>query len=114
NPPTPLEKALPFFSQIDQLLCMTINPGFGGQKFMPKVVEKIRTAVRLRQERGFSFDVEVDGGINAETAAACAEAGANIFAAGTSLFHAKDAVAAIREMRERATAASRLSAGQGR
>lgn len=110
NPPTPLEKALPYFGQIDQLLCMTVNPGFGGQKFIPEVLEKVRTAARLRAERGFAFQIEVDGGIDANTAGLCAQAGAEIFAAGTSLVRAPDAAQAIETMRSQA-AASRLSAG---
>ncbi|MEY5013049.1 MAG: ribulose-phosphate 3-epimerase, partial [Verrucomicrobiota bacterium] len=100
NPSTPIEKALPFFDQIDLLLCMTVVPGFGGQAFMSEVLEKISAAAKLRAQEGHSFHIEVDGGIDATTSAACASAGANVMVAGSSTFRAADMAVAIRAIRE--------------
>lgn len=97
NPPTPVEKVFPFLDQIDQLLVMTVNPGFGGQAFIPECVDKIQT---IRQ-RAPKLDISVDGGINPATARQCVEAGANVLVAGNSLFRHKtlDLPAAIKELR---------------
>ena len=100
NPATPIEKATPFFEQIDLLLCMTVVPGFGGQAFMSEVLEKISAAAMLRKQGGHTFHIEVDGGIDAVTAAACAAAGANVMVAGSSTFRAPDMAAAIRAIRD--------------
>ena len=100
NPATPIEKVAPFFDQIDLLLCMTVVPGFGGQAFMSEVLEKISAATKLRAQLGHAFHIEVDGGIDAITAAACAAAGANVMVAGSSTFCAPDMKAAIRAIRE--------------
>lgn len=100
NPDTPIERATPFFDQIDLLLCMTVAPGFGGQAFMTEVLEKISMAAELRASEGHSFHIEVDGGIDAVTAAACAAAGANVMVAGSSTFRAPNMAAAIRAIRE--------------
>ncbi|HVJ46630.1 MAG TPA: ribulose-phosphate 3-epimerase [Luteolibacter sp.] len=99
NPATPIEKAEPFLDQIDLLLCMTVVPGFGGQAFMPEILPKIEAAARLRRERGLNFHIEVDGGIDTKTAAPCAEAGANVFVAGSSTFKAPDMAQAISAIR---------------
>jgi len=99
NPATPLDAALPFLGDIDLLLCMTVVPGFGGQAFMPEVLDKIRAAARLRTERGLAFHIEVDGGIDADTAACCAAAGANVMVAGSSTFRAADMAQAITRIR---------------
>jgi ribulose-phosphate 3-epimerase len=100
NPGTPIERAVPFFDQIDLLLCMTVVPGFGGQAFMSDILEKISAAASLRDQGGHAFHIEVDGGIDAVTAAACAAAGANVMVAGSSTFRAADMAAAIRAIRE--------------
>ena len=100
NPATPIERAVPFFDQIDLLLCMTVVPGFGGQAFMSEVLKKISMAAELRASKGYSFHIEVDGGIDAVTAAACAAAGANVMVAGSSTFRAPNMAAAIRAIRE--------------
>jgi ribulose-phosphate 3-epimerase len=100
NPATPIEKAIPFFHQIDLLLCMTVVPGFGGQAFMSEVLEKISAAADLRACGGYAFHIEVDGGIDAVTAAACTKAGANVMVAGSSTFRAPDMAMAIRAIRE--------------
>lgn len=99
NPATPLSAAEPFLNQIDLLLCMTVVPGFGGQAFMPEVLEKISAAARIRETNGLSYHVEVDGGIDAVTAAACYAAGANVMVAGSSTFRAPDMAAAITAIR---------------
>ena len=99
NPATPLEAVLPFVGQFDLLLCMTVVPGFGGQAFMPEMLEKIRAASALRAARGLAFHIEVDGGINATTAAHCAAAGANVMVAGSATFRAKDMALAISQIR---------------
>ena len=99
NPATPLSAVEPYLDQIDLLLCMTVVPGFGGQAFMPEVLEKIAMAVRIRETKGLAYHVEVDGGIDAVTAAACYAAGANVMVAGSSTFRAADMAAAITAIR---------------
>ena len=99
NPATPLAAVEPFLGEIDLLLCMTVVPGFGGQAFMPEVLDKIRAAVAIRETNGFDFHVEVDGGIDAVTAVRCYEAGANVMVAGSSTFRAQDMAAAINAIR---------------
>jgi ribulose-phosphate 3-epimerase len=100
SPPTPFEKVLPFIDQIDLLLVMTVNPGFGGQSFIPETMEKVRRAHQLKQERNLSFHIEVDGGINRATAQTARETGANVFVAGTSIFKAADPAKVMAELRE--------------
>ncbi len=99
NPATPISAVEPFLGGIDLLLCMTVVPGFGGQAFMPEVLEKISAAVALREQGGHSFHIEVDGGIDAVTAASCYAAGANVMVAGSSTFRAADMAAAITAIR---------------
>ena len=99
NPPTPAEKAVPFLDQIDLLLCMTVNPGFGAQAFIPSVLDKVR-AFRSKIKRPIDF--EVDGGINAQTARAVVEAGANVLVAGNAIYGAPDIARAITELRNHA------------
>lgn len=99
NPPTPLERARPFLEQIDLLLIMTVNPGFGGQKFIPETVAKIEAAAALRESFGLSFRIEVDGGIDSWTAPICIAAGADTLVAGTSVFGQPDYAAAIAALR---------------
>jgi len=99
NPATPMSAVEPFLADLDLLLCMTVVPGFGGQSFMPEVLEKIGQAATWRAERGLGFHIEVDGGVGEETAAQCRAAGANVLVAGSSTFRAPDmaeAVAAVR------------------
>jgi len=100
NPATPLEGVLPYLDQIDLLLVMTVVPGFGGQAFMAEVMPKVEEAVRLREERGLAFHIEVDGGVDPQTARIAAGAGANVFVAGSSTFKAPDIRAAISTIRE--------------
>ena len=86
NPGTPVSAIEGVLGLVDQVLVMTVNPGFGGQAFLPETMDKIRQLVKLREEKGLSFDIEVDGGIDGETISAAKEAGANIFVAGSYVF----------------------------
>ena len=95
----PLSAVEPFLDQIDLLLCMTVVPGFGGQSFMPEVLEKIAAAVKIRETKGLGYHVEVDGGIDAVTAVSCYRAGANVMVAGSSTFRAPDMARAITSIR---------------
>lgn len=99
NPPTPIEKAYPYLRDIDLLLVMSVNPGFGGQKFIPEVLPKIGLARAEMERLGSIVPVEIDGGITVETAEPAARAGADILAAGTSVFKAPDMRAAIEALR---------------
>ncbi len=99
NPATPFSEVEPYLDQIDLLLCMTVVPGFGGQSFMAEVLPKIEAAVKLREERGLSFHIEVDGGIKLETAPLAVAAGANVLVAGSSTFSAPDMGEAIKGLR---------------
>jgi ribulose-phosphate 3-epimerase len=99
NPATPLSAVEPFLDQIDLLLCMTVVPGFGGQAFMPEILEKIKAAAKIRETKGLTYHVEVDGGIDSVTAARCFPAGANVMVAGSSTFRAPDMAAAITTIR---------------
>jgi ribulose-phosphate 3-epimerase len=86
------------------LLVMTVNPGFGGQSFIHECLPKIQQADAWRRERKLNYRLEVDGGINHDTAAECARAGADTFVAGTALFHQRNMGAAIKKMRQAAQA----------
>ena len=99
NPTTPFSAVEPFLDKIDLLLVMTVHPGFGGQAFRPEMMEKVDRALSWKNDRRSSLDIEVDGGINAETARVSIEHGANVLVAGTSVFHAKDYAEAIRALR---------------
>jgi ribulose-phosphate 3-epimerase len=90
NPATPFEKVRPIMEQVDLLLIMTVNPGFGGQPFMPECLEKIRLAREFVDRHGLGTEIEVDGGINAQTGRLAVQAGASVLAAGNALFGAPD------------------------
>ena len=79
-----------FLNQIDLILVMSVNPGFGGQKFMPEVLTKIKKLVNIREKKKINFDIEIDGGINFENAKLAIEAGANILVSGTTIFKSND------------------------
>jgi ribulose-phosphate 3-epimerase len=100
NPPTPIMRAQPFLKDIDLLLIMTVNPGFGGQPFIEETVPKIQQAAAWRRDHGFRFRLEVDGGINLTTAAECARAGADTLVSGTALFGQHNLKAAVKKMRQ--------------
>ena len=99
NPATPFVAVEPHLPNVDLLLIMTVQPGFGGQSFRPEMMEKVRRARQLRDSLGANYDIEVDGGINAETARLSIENGANVLVAGTFIFKAADYAEAIRELR---------------
>lgn len=99
NPSTPIEDAYPHLRDIDLLLVMSVNPGFGGQKFIPEVLPKIGLALAEMERQGVRVPVEIDGGITQETGELAARAGADILAAGTSVFKAEDMRAAIDALR---------------
>lgn len=86
NPATPVEMIKPIIQDIDLLLFMTVNPGFGGQTFIPAVLEKVKLADKWRKELNLDIEFEVDGGINSDTAELCAEAGVDVFVAGNAIF----------------------------
>jgi ribulose-phosphate 3-epimerase len=90
NPETAFERAMPYLDKIELLLIMSVHPGFGGQSFIPDVVPKIREAVRLKEENGYRYEIEVDGGINRHTAKVCIDAGATVLVAGNALFGLAD------------------------
>jgi ribulose-phosphate 3-epimerase len=100
NPPTPISSVQPFLDKIDLLLVMTVNPGFGGQEFIHECLPKIQQAEAWRREKGLRYRIGVDGGINFQTVADCARAGADTFVAGTSLFGASSLKAAVAKMRK--------------
>jgi ribulose-phosphate 3-epimerase len=98
NPSTPIALVQPFLDKIDLLLVMTVNPGFGGQEFIHETLPKIQQADVWRRERKLPYRISVDGGINFQTAAECARAGADTFVSGTTLFHAHNLKAAVKKM----------------
>ena len=99
SPPTSFERVEPFLDQIDLLLVMTVNPGFGGQAFIPETMNKVKAARKIREERGLDFHIEVDGGIRPDTARVATGAGANVLVAGTAVFQANDPAQEIAELR---------------
>jgi len=99
NPHTPLEMVEYLLSELDFVLIMTVNPGFGGQKFIPQVLKKIERLRKMIDERGLKTLIEVDGGINKETAKDVISAGADILVAGTAVFKEKDYRLAIEALR---------------
>jgi ribulose-phosphate 3-epimerase len=102
NPDTPLERVTDVLADIDLLLFMTVYPGFGGQAFKEDVVPKVEAAAALRREEGFSFAIEIDGGVSAKNAERLGAAGADILVAGSAVFGAPDPVAAVHEIEDAA------------
>ena len=90
----------PYLSQLDMVLIMTVEPGFGGQSFMPECLDKVRVLRRQAIKMGIDLNIEVDGGINAENAIHCTEAGANVLVAGSALFKTKRPRSVMAAMRE--------------
>ncbi|WP_105955983.1 ribulose-phosphate 3-epimerase [Apilactobacillus quenuiae] len=87
NPGTPVEAIKPVLYMVDQVLVMTVNPGFGGQKFLPETVKKIKQLNDLKKSEGYSFDIEIDGGVNNETVKTAYDAGATVAVAGSYVFN---------------------------
>mgnify|MGYP001406219922 FL=1 len=86
NPDTPIDKIKKFLSSIDLVLIMSVYPGFGGQKFIPNVIDKIKELKNIKKKQNMKFDIEVDGGINFDNSKLLIEAGANILVSGTTIF----------------------------
>lgn len=102
KPGTDISVLTPLLSLCDLVLIMTVEPGFGGQKFMHDMMAKVSAVRKLIQKENYNIEIEVDGGINAETAAIAAEAGANVLVAGSSVFASANAEKAIADIREAA------------
>lgn len=100
NPHTPIELILHILEDIDMVLFMTVNPGFGGQSFIPQVLPKIKALADMIKEKNLSVDIEVDGGINEETAKQCVAAGANVLVAGSFIYNKPDRHAAIQSLKQ--------------
>ena len=86
NPESKLDLIIDYLEKIDLVLIMSVNPGFGGQKFMPEVLDKIRELKKIQSKNNFNFDIEIDGGINFDNCQSAIEAGANILVSGTTVF----------------------------
>jgi ribulose-phosphate 3-epimerase len=99
NPATPFAALEPYLASVDVVLIMTVHPGFGGQSFRPEMMAKIDAATAWKQTNGAAYDIQVDGGINAETAKLSIDNGANVLVAGTSIFRTPDYADAIGAMR---------------
>ena len=99
NPHTPLEMIKHVLQEVDWILIMSVNPGFGGQTFIPDSLNKIATLNQWRQEQNLSYVIEVDGGVNEETARLCEEAGADVVVAGSAVFNAVDRQLAIQKIK---------------
>ena len=108
NPHTPAEMIENVLDKVDHVLVMTVNPGFGGQAYIPTMLEKIKKIRKWGVDRGLDFDIEVDGGVKADwTIAECADAGANCFIAGSGMFKYEDRSVGCSELRQIATAAQK-------
>lgn len=100
NPGTSVAAIEAVLGQVDQVLVMTVNPGFGGQAFIPATLDKVRQLADLRQKQGYSYLIEVDGGVNDKTAADCLAAGADILVAGSYVFGHSDPAQAIQTLKD--------------
>lgn len=105
NPHTPIESIQHILEDIDFVLFMTVNPGFGGQKFISSVVPKIENLTKIIKERGLDIEIEIDGGINAETIVPCAQAGASIFVAGSAIYNKENRAEALKQILDAGEAA---------
>ncbi|MGD8307413.1 MAG: ribulose-phosphate 3-epimerase [Ignavibacteria bacterium] len=99
NPATPVQAIVDVVEYIDLLLIMTVNPGFGGQKFIDNSIRRIKEAVDLRKKLKANFLIEIDGGVNVETAKIASEAGVDVFVAGSSIFSADNISAAVMDIK---------------
>jgi ribulose-phosphate 3-epimerase len=99
NPHTPFDAIKPIVQDLDMILFMTVNPGFGGQSFIHSVLPKIEEASSYVKQHGFDIEIEVDGGVNPETAKLCIDAGANVLVAGSAIYNKEDRAKAITEIR---------------
>lgn len=99
NPGTPLSMITELLPLVDQVLIMTVNPGFGGQHFLEPMVAKIQALATLKQQKGYQFDIQVDGGINDQTVKACYEAGATVAVAGSYIYDSVDPAQRIQDLK---------------
>lgn len=95
NPATPVESIQHIIGDIDMVLLMSVNPGFGGQKFIPEVLPKIKKVKEMAEQKGLDIEIEIDGGVNSETAKLCVEAGATVLVAGSAIYNQEDYAEAI-------------------
>jgi len=100
NPPTPVKAVEAFVELADMMVVMSVHPGFGGQEFLPEVLGKVEQLRKFVDSAGLDTDIEIDGGIDSTTIRSARDAGADVFVAGTSVFRAKDPVAAVGELRK--------------
>jgi ribulose-phosphate 3-epimerase len=112
SPETPIDAVLPYLDDIDLLLVMSVHPGWGGQQFIAEVLDKVEVARREIDRRDLAVEIEIDGGINVDTAPLAARAGVDILVAGSAIFRADDAVAAGRAILDAAVGASARSREQ--
>lgn len=90
KPNTPVSEIVPYLEDVDMVLVMTVEPGFGGQKFMPDKMEKVTELVKIREQKNLSFDIEIDGGVNRDNVKEILDAGVNVVVAGSAVFGAED------------------------
>lgn len=107
NPATSASLLEPILPEVDMILCMTVNPGFGGQAFIPSVLTKIEWLAEQRAKHNFPFEIEVDGGVNEETIISCAKAGADVFVAGSAIYAKENPAEALRNLKSIASANAR-------
>ncbi|MBR7552831.1 ribulose-phosphate 3-epimerase [Allobacillus sp. GCM10007491] len=100
NPATPVESIEYVLEDVDLVLVMTVNPGFGGQSFIPSGLNKIKQLFDLRSEHGYSYEIEVDGGVNQDTAKQCIDAGADVLVAGSAIYNKENRIEAIKAIKE--------------
>ncbi len=100
NPGTPVSAIKPVLYMVDQVLVMTVNPGFGGQKFLPETVKKIAELNEIKKSEGLNFDIEIDGGVNNHTVVGAYQAGATVAVAGSYVFDADDPVSRINAIKD--------------
>jgi ribulose-phosphate 3-epimerase len=102
NPATPVSVLEDILYVADYVLIMSVNPGFGGQKFIPNALRKIRRLDQIRRERGLSFRIEIDGGVNRENVESIVRAGCDWLVAGSSIFHSENSASAVRDLQQAA------------
>src|SRR5699024_3214712 len=100
NPATPVVMIEGVLQYVDLVLVMTVNPGFGGQSFIDSALPKIKQLSELKEKYNYSYEIEVDGGVNEQTAKLCADAGANVLVAGSAIFNKEDRQRAIQVIRK--------------
>ena len=101
NPETPVEVLNDYLPLIDMILIMSVHPGFGGQKYIPECLDKVKYLAKLREENHYAFEIEIDGGINLDNVKSVVEAGCDIVVAGSAVFKAKDVVNTVKEFKNK-------------